>query len=248
MPVITYTVGCLRNDIIADGVYEFALEKPVGFTFKPGQFVLFDVALIENPADVQTRAFSIASAPSEDTLLFVAKMIPGGRASRWIEETLKKGTEVIMKGPFGNFVLAQPQAGTPASESRGEGGIVFIATSTGIAPFRSMIVDTLSRGDTRRMDLIFGVKTEKDLFWVTEMESIAREHGNFFMHVTLSEPVTEWKSHRGWVQAIAPQVVKDFSRAELYVCGNPNMTKDVKELALTKWGMDKKQVHVEGYI
>src|SRR5687768_9109491 len=102
MPVITYTVGCLRNDVIADGVYEFELEKPAGFSFKPGQFVLFDVALVEKPDDIQTRAFSIASAPSEDTLLFVAKMIPGGRASRWIEELLRRGSVVSMKGPFGN--------------------------------------------------------------------------------------------------------------------------------------------------
>jgi ferredoxin-NADP reductase len=40
----------------------------------------------------------------------------------------------------------------------------------------------------------------------------------------------------------------DFSGKSLYVCGNPDMTTDVKKLALTEWGMDKKDLHVEGYI
>lgn len=238
MPVVTYTIPCLRNDIIADGVYEFELRKPTGFTFNPGQFVLFDVPLVENPSDVQTRAFSIASTPAEETLLFVAKMIPGGRASRWIEEMLRVGTDVVTKGPFGNFLLkAEP-----------EQSLLFIATSTGNAPFRSMILDALARGDTRRMDFIFGVKSEKDLFWAEEFEELAKSHPNFFFHTSLSAPTGEWTGHRGRVQTLVPQVVKDFSQLSVYVCGNPAMTKEVKEMAIGQWGMDKKHVHAEGYI
>lgn len=238
MPVITYTVACTSNKVIARDVYEFTLEKPAGFTFKPGQFVLFDVAHVDNPADVQTRAFSIASSPDERELLFIAKMVPGGRASRWIAEQLTVGSSVSMKGPFGNFLLR--------SDSPNE--YLFIATSTGMAPFRSQIVDALAKGDTRRMDVIFGAKCEEDIFWMAEMEALAQKNPNVFMHLALSEPSPSWTGHRGWVQALAPRIVKDFSQKSLYVCGNPAMTKDVKALALGAWGMDKKCVHVEGYI
>ncbi|TSC99703.1 MAG: phenol hydroxylase [Candidatus Peregrinibacteria bacterium Greene1014_49] len=101
MPVPSFTTTCLGNRIIARDVYEFLLQKPEGFSYKAGQFVLFDVPLMENPADIQTRAFSIASAPQEKELLFVAKMKEGGRASRWIAEALNAGSSVRLQGPFG---------------------------------------------------------------------------------------------------------------------------------------------------
>jgi hypothetical protein len=35
---------------------------------------------------------------------------------------------------------------------------------------------------------------------------------------------------------------------KLYACGNPQMTLEVKKLALEQWGLQKMDVHVEGYI
>jgi hypothetical protein len=34
----------------------------------------------------------------------------------------------------------------------------------------------------------------------------------------------------------------------LYACGNPDMTKEVKALAIGPWSMAKEKVHIEGYI
>ena len=238
MAVPTFTVVCTKKRVIARDVYEIAMTKPADFTFKPGQFVLFDVPLVDNPADVQTRAFSIASTPSESELLFAIKLVPGGRASRWVKEMVEEGSEIVIKGPFGNFLL------DPAPDR----SLLFIATGTGIAPFRAQIVDALQRGDTRRMDVIFGVRSEEDVFWVEEMESLAQKYPNLFLHVTLSAPAGEWTGHRGRVQALAGQVVKEFANTLVYACGNPDMTKDIKNLAMTEWGLDRKAVHIEGYI
>lgn len=238
MPVPSFHVSCLRNNRIANGVYEFVLEKPEGFAFKGGQFVLFDVALIDDPANIQTRAFSIASAPSEKELIFVAKMKEGGRASRWIEEVLKPGTVVRMQGPFGNFKL----------DTETDKEYLFIATSTGNAPFRSQMLEALERGDTRRMDLIMGVRAEEDLFWKEEFQAIAQKHENVFVHFALSGAGEGWTGHRGRVQTLVPLIVSDFSRKSVYVCGSPDMTKELKQICLEQWGMEKKDLHVEGYI
>lgn len=238
MPVPSFHVRCLRNDVIANGTYEFTLEKPEGFTFRAGQFVLFDVALIDDPTNIQTRAFSIASTPSEKELLFVAKMKAGGRASRWIEEKLVAGMEVRFQGPFGNFKL----------DMETDKDYLFIATSTGVAPFHSQMIDALERGETRRMDLIFGVRTQADVFWKEEFEKLTQKYPNVFVHFILSGADETWKGHRGRVQTLVPQIVQDFSRKSVYVCGNPDMTKDLKKICLEQWGMEKKDLHVEGYI
>jgi Na+-transporting NADH:ubiquinone oxidoreductase subunit F len=238
MPVPSYHVSCVRNDNIASGIYEFAFEKPEGFSFKAGKFILFDIGLIDNPADIQTRAMSIASGPSEKELIFVAKMKEGGRISRWIEEVLRPGVDVRMQGPFGNFLL----------DAQTDKEYLFIATSTGIAPFRSQILEALERGDKRRMDVVFGVRAEEDMFWKEEFETIAQRHENLFVHFALSQPTDAWKGHKGRVQTLVPLIAKDFSRKSVYVCGSPDMTKELKQICLEQWGMEKKDLHVEGYI
>jgi NAD(P)H-flavin reductase len=238
MPVPQYQLRCIRNDLIANGVYEFVFERPAEFSFKGGQFVLFDVPLVEDSANIQTRAFSIASAPQEEELIFVAKMKEGGRASRWIEELLKPGSIVRTQGPFGNFKL----------DTETDKEYLFIATSTGVAPFRSQMLDALSRGDTRRMDLIMGARTEADMFWKEEFEALAQKHENVFVHFPLSGPSENWKGHKGRVQTLVPMLIQDFTRKSVYVCGSPDMTKELKQICLEQWGMEKKDLHVEGYI
>lgn len=238
MPTPTYTVTCTRNRPIARDIWEFAFTKPAGFTFKPGQFVLFDVPLLDNPADVQTRAMSIGTAPGEDELVFVAKMMPGGRISRYIEVALLPGGTMTMKGPFGLFVL------DPTTTKE----YLFISTSTGVAPFRSQMIATLADGDRRRMDLIFGVRSEEDLFWREELESLAQKHENVHLHIALSAPSDAWHGHRGRVQTLVPLIVPDFSKKVIYACGSPEMTKDIKKLAMEEWRVMKEDLHVEGYI
>lgn len=237
MPTKSYTVTCTKNELIARDVYEVVLSKPEGFTFKAGQFVLFDVPLLENASDIQTRAFSIASAPSEDELLFVIKLKKGGRASQWVEESLKPGDTVRIQGPFGLFTLSDQQ----------EKDYLFICTSTGIAPFRSQLTELLAAGFSRRIDMVFGVYAEEDIFWMEFFQDLSAKYENFHVHLTLSNPSTEWKGHTGWVQKLIPSVV-DGGQKKIYVCGNPAMTADIKKLCLEQWGIQKTDFHMEGYI
>ncbi|MFH0851449.1 MAG: FAD-binding oxidoreductase, partial [Candidatus Peregrinibacteria bacterium] len=105
MPLPTYSARCTGHRQIAHDVFEFTLAKPEGFSFRAGQFVMFLVPLADNLSDVQGRAFSVASAPSEPSLLFVAKIKQGGRAGQWIAEMLKEGDDVKFQGPLRNFTL-----------------------------------------------------------------------------------------------------------------------------------------------
>lgn len=240
MPLITYSITCTKKVLIARGVYELRFTKPAGFTFTAGQFVLFDVPLVDTPNDVQTRALSVASAPDEPDLLFVISLVPGGRLGRWIGESLTVGSSVTFKGPFGNFTLKTDDGTKP---------LLFIATGAGIAPFRPMVIEAARRAADRRIDIVFGVRSEEDIFWQDWLAGISKNHAHVFHHITLSRGSPSWTGHRGRVQIVAPQVVgNDFSQKILYVCGNPDMTTDVKRLALGEWGIEKKDLHVEGYI
>lgn len=234
----TYTLACTKSERIARDVYEVRFTRPAGFTFKPGQFLLLSIPLIDDPADMQTRSFSVASTPEEEELLFVMKMKEGGRASRWIMEVAEPGTTVRAQGPLGFFTL-KPDDTRP---------LLFVATSTGVGPFRSQIRTLLKASDSRNIDLIFGVRGEEDLFWAQELETLAREHERFSLHIALSSPTDAWKGHRGRVQTLVPQIIADITERSIYICGSPEMTKDMKQHCLALWAVPKEQLHVEGYI
>ncbi len=236
MALTIHQATCIRRHSIARDIVELTVTKPEGFSFKPGQFILFDVPLAGHPDDVQTRAFSIASAPHERELLFVFKLKEGGRASAWVQ-TLQQGQAITFKGPFGMFTLRDDPA-----------DVVMLCTSTGVAPFHSMLADALARHDQRRFDLVFGVRNEEDLFWLEALRSLAAQMSSFFVHVVLSQPSPEWAGHKGRIQTVVQSLVPDLLTRKIYVCGNPAMTDEVKKLCLEQWGIEKQNLHVEGYI
>jgi len=237
MPTPSYTTTCTENTKIARDIFELRFTKPEGLKFLPGQYLLWDVPLLEDGSDIQTRAFSIASSPEEKDMLFVVKILEGGRASMWVESGLKVGDTVRMQGPFGRFLL---------DRNSGKDWLL-VATSTGIAPYRSQLVSFL-KDETRRIDLLLGVRSEEDLFWTEEFTAMARKYSHFFFHPALTKPSADWKGHTGRVQTLFEKIVQDFARVQVYACGNPEMTKDVKKICMERFGMTKGDVHVEGYI
>ncbi len=233
----SYQIRCTQKKVIAPNVYELRFEKPDGFMFKPGQFLLFEIPLRENPADIQPRACSIASVPDESDLLFVVKLKAGGRFSRWIVDALAVGSVADVKGPFGLFTLR------PNTHD-----LLFAATGAGIAPFRSQILDALKKGESRNMHLFFGVRKTDDLFWREEFESLQKEYPNFHLHLCLSGDDPVWTGERGRIQNFLPAMIKNPETTDLYICGAPEMVTDIKKTALEMLGIPKTNVHAEGYI
>lgn len=238
MPIPRHDIVCTEKKLIARDTYQLRFTRPEHWPFKAGQFVLLDVPLLENPADIQTRAYSIGSEPNEQDILLAVKLKAGGRSSTWVEKALHEGSHATMQGPFGNFTL-------PAVSHK---PYLFLATGAGLAPFRAHIRELLARDEEHAIDLVFGVRTEEELFWTAEFEELAQKHERFSFHVTLTRGPDEWKGHRGRVQAVGKQVAPDVAERIVYACGNPDMTKELKPMALEQWGVPKQDLHVEGFI
>ncbi len=144
-----------------------------------------------------------------------------------------------MKGPFGVFTLEHKKT---------EKNYLFLCTGAGVAPFRSQIKHALEAGDTRKMNLVFGARTKGDLFWVDEFTALERQYSNFKFHASLTSGEPDWHGHHGRVQIIAPQVMGDAANVRAYICGAPEMVKDVKAHCIEKWGIPGEDVKAEGYI
>jgi ferredoxin-NADP reductase len=239
VPVPTYSVRCTHKLCVAPHVFELHLEKPTGFSFRSGQFVLFDVPLIDDPADIQTRAYSIAASPQESDLLFVIKCYQEGRASRWIGKAVDAGTTIRIQGPFGRFFLNRDTTNP----------YLLVCTGTGIAPFRSHLKWALeTEGDTRKMDLVFGVVRREDFFWIAWLQELEKRFPNLTVHVSTLENDPDWHGETGTVQERIERLVTDPNALSISLCGAPDMVKEVKGLCLNDLGVPKEHVHQEAYI
>jgi ferredoxin-NADP reductase len=237
MPTPSHIITCSKKALLAPGVFELCFHKPEGMTFKAGQFLLFDIPLIDNPTDIQTRALSIASSPEEEELVFVIKIKPEGRLGKWIMDVSAVGATVRVQGALGLFTV------------KDEAELIFIATGAGIAPFRSQIKWLLEETeDVRPLTLLFGVRYEKDFFWIDQLEALAAQYPRFRFLPVLSGQEPFWKGLKGRVHAHLPDALQACTKPGVYICGAPEMVKDVKNVCVDALGISKKQVHAEGYI
>jgi NAD(P)H-flavin reductase len=126
---------------------------------------------------------------------------------------------------------------------------MFIATGTGIAPFRSMLHWLLAdpqRHQERELWLLFGARSEQDLYYRDEFERLAAGHSNFHFVPTLSRASAEWTGLRGYVQEHVKEIVGDRKDMHAYICGLDKMVKANREL-LKNLGWERTSIRYEKY-
>ena len=158
---------------------------------------------------------------------------------------MQPGDTIPMSAPLGTFVL-RDHALNPGHHS------VFIATGTGIAPFRAMLQTSLKTGagkESPRFTLLFGVRHEPHLLYRAEFEVLATQHSNFRFLPIVSRPDATWQGKTGHVQDHLGEAMQSASPAspiDFYMCGLKAMVDDVRAM-LKEMGFDRKQIRYEKY-
>jgi CDP-4-dehydro-6-deoxyglucose reductase len=199
--------------------------------FRAGQFVSFTR---EFEGKKVTRAYSICSPANQNRFELCLNRVQDGLFSPWLFE-VEPGELIDMKGPLGYFVWK-----VPVSDS------VLVATGTGIAPFRGMLMEYLSAGGDRQITLIFGVRYEESLLYREEFEAMAWTHETFRFVPVLSRPDEGWTGARGHVQQRVIDLIGDRRDVDVYICGLKLMVDDMRA-RLKELGFDRKQIIFERY-
>jgi ferredoxin-NADP reductase len=206
------------------------IQVDPSFTFLPGQYVFF---VLEREGRALLRAYSIASSPHHKGLLeFCVTRVENGFASTYLHN-LNVGDDVKLKGPFGKFVLHE----TPQD-------ILFIATGSGVAPFRSMINFALANKTKKKLQLLFGVRHEEGILYHDEWEELKKNHPNFTTTITLSKPTPTWHGEQGYVQTKLDRFKPEH--LDVYICGLGAMVNEVRA-ALAQRGCKEEHVYFERY-
>src|SRR5215216_5157547 len=126
--------------------FQFEPERP--FAFAAGQYLHYTLQDGESDDRGLSRYFTIASAPSERSVLLTTRLSTPGSSFKRALSSLQPGAVVEADGPAGDFVYANPER--PA---------VFIAGGIGITPFRSILVDLTSRPLASEITLLYANST-----------------------------------------------------------------------------------------
>jgi len=212
-------------------------------------FKFFD---LESKVDEETiRAYSMANYPGEEGIIMLNVRIatppprdlslPCGKMSSYIF-SLKAGDKVTISGPFGEFF---------AKETENE--MVFVGGGAGMAPMRSHIFDQFRRLHTKRKcSFWYGARSKREMFYVEDFDTIAKENENFEWNVALSDPQPEdnWEGYTGFIHnVLLENYLKDHEApedCEFYMCGPPVMNAAVISM-LKDLGVEDENIMLDDF-
>jgi len=122
--------------------------------------------------------------------------------------------------------------------------ICFIATGTGIAPLRPMLIFLLKNGFSGKIFLIYGNRNENDILYNTEFVNLTEKYPNFEFMPVLSQ--SNWNGHKGYVHPYYQDIFKDGRAAQFYICGWSEMIRETRH-NLKALGYTRKQYFIESY-
>jgi CDP-4-dehydro-6-deoxyglucose reductase len=219
-----------------DGVAVLRLRLPLhaNMMFTPGQHV--DILL----PDGKTRPYSIASVPRPEGVIDLElhiRHMTGGAYTDHVFQGMKTRDMVKLEGPLGSFFLRESDK-----------PVIFLATGTGYAPIRSILLDTLKWKSDRQMTLYWGARNLADLYLIKEVRELSLASPRFHFVPVLSRPLPEdgWTGARGHVQDVALADIADVSGHQVYACGTPAMVTAAEE-AFIQRGLPREEFFSDAY-
>lgn len=211
----------------------FRLERPAGFDFRPGQFLMVRVAAAGRD---EVRCYSISSAPEAPGYLELS-VRRQGRVSAALHETVRAGGTLPIRGPGGAFVYPE-EKGVP---------LVLHAGGVGITPMISMLRHAAKAEPGRPVTLLYTVRTEADVAFRDELALLARRAPGVRVLVTLSrgEPRPGFLTGRMDAERVA-RYVPDPAGAIHLICGPASMTASLRE-GLSRLGVPPERIRFEAF-
>ncbi|MFA5855817.1 MAG: FAD-binding oxidoreductase [Candidatus Pacearchaeota archaeon] len=215
-----YKVKIINIESVTHDTKKFILEKPLEYTFTPGQATNLS---INKPIWMdQTRPFTFTSLNSETNLELIIKTYPEhhGVTKKLFE--LVPGDELFISDPWGYM------------QYKGEG--IFIAGGTGLTPFLAIFRELNKNNNLNENKLIFSNKTKNDILLETELKNLFKNN----LILTLTKEKSPNYLNERINESFLKNHIKDFS-IYFYICGPQEFTDEIKD-TLIKLGANPEKI------
>jgi ring-1,2-phenylacetyl-CoA epoxidase subunit PaaE len=211
------------------------------FKYIQGQYLTLKLTV--NGEELR-RSYSLCTSPVADRELRVAvKKVKDGRASTFINDSLKAGDEMEVMTPMGNFH-------SPLSPVNKKNYVLF-AGGSGITPMLSIIKTVLQSEPESKITLFYGNRDEAAIIFKKQLDALADANTERLKIHHILEHCGEEVDElcRG---ILLPEKVKSLIAKHVdinadnvfFICGPGPMMENVK-VVLGDLKVDQKKIHIE---
>ncbi|WP_419812976.1 fatty acid desaturase [Bacterioplanoides sp.] len=228
-----------------------ALPNNERLNYRAGQYVLVSKWLNQQQV---SRAYSLCSAPHTGELRIAVREVSDGTLSRYINQTLKAGDELIVQGPYGEFQYPplqdeplQTESASPASD------LVLFAAGSGITPMMAICEAALQQPNAPQIKLIYCNRTPERAMLLTRLQQLQKLYPKqLTLQLLFSQSIdqnsapdtADTDSQRLTPEMIADVVKQQNSDSDYYICG-PSDFNDMTQTALQQSGIQPQRIHSE---
>ena len=191
---------------------DLAPQTGTGLAYAPGQFALVTFRSAGLPRE--RHPWTISSAPTQGGALQFTIKKCGDFTSNI--DRVQPGDSAFIKGPYGIF--GQAALEDPAAD------LVLIAGGIGITPFLSMVRYLAAIGSTRRVVLIWSVRTAADMVWHEELVACASALPGLRLHVVMTRQQNPQGISGRLNAAVLQTLLADVpADCRIFICGPAGM-------------------------
>jgi CDP-4-dehydro-6-deoxyglucose reductase len=226
----------------SDDVAILQLQLPASerFQFLAGQYLEF---LLK---DNKRRAYSIASPPhQEGPIELHIRHLPGGLFTDALfgqgadGKSIKEKDILRFEGPQGSFFLREDT----------QKPIIFLASGTGFAPIKSILLHMREKKIDRQVYFYWGGRRPKDLYMDTLCQEFASTIPRFHYIPVVSEaqPDDHWTGRTGFVHHAVMADFPDLSAFQVYACGAPIVIQSAQTDFLEQCGLPEDEFYADSF-
>ena len=221
-------------------ILELQLPASERFQFLAGQYLEF---LLK---DNKRRAYSIASAPhQEGPIELHIRHLPGGLFTDPLFGKAADGKSVKEKdilrfeGPQGSFFLREDT----------QKPIIFLASGTGFAPIKSILLHMREKKIDREVYFYWGGRRPKDLYMDTLCQEFASTLPRFHYIPVISDALPEdhWVGRTGFVHHAVMADFPDLSPFQVYACGAPIVIQSAQTDFVEQCGLPEDEFYADSF-
>jgi len=197
---------------IAPSVIDFVFTPEKKLAYQPGQYLEWTLQHPHTDSRGNRRYFTLASSPTEDTLLLGVKFYAGGSSYKRALSTLDNTLPVVAGQLAGSFLLPNDKTQK----------LVFIAGGIGITPFRSMLKYLVDTNERRDIVVLFCNKLASDIVYKDVLDQAVSVLGIKVIYtVTDKEHVDPlWTGQVGRIDAaMIGTEIPDWKERHFYLSG-----------------------------
>ena len=232
-PQRSVTGRVIGQDRLTGDITRLRVRLDEALPYKAGQFANISIASL--PDISRSYSFATPVQPDSQVSFFVRK-VSGGIFSTLINEQGVVGQPVQVEGPLGDFWLRPAVA-----------PLLLVAGGSGLAPLLAILQEAAAAGVTRPATLLFGARTESDLYALDEISNLARHWRGTFRFIPVVSAAaadSHWNGERGLVTEKIHAAIEAGTHA--YLCGPPAMIDSAVAL-LRRHGVARENIHADRF-